>query len=970
MRQFLQKLIFLVILIISQDAFSQHSIAREWNEANLFAIRNDFARPTIHARNLYHVSLGMYDAWAAYDDIAETYFLGKTVQGFDCPYLGMETPTDIKAAREETIAYAAYRILSQRYFLSPGFQETQNYFDSLMMAQGYDINISSINYVVDGPAALGNYIADRIIAFGAQDGSNENFFYSNLFYQPVNDPMVMAFPGNPDIEDPNRWQPLTLDIFIDQAGNPIPFDTPAFLSPEWGQVAPFSLKPEDATVYQRDNFDYIVYHDPGMPPHIQSDPGAALSDPYKWGFALVSIWGAHLDPNDGVMWDISPASNGNNPVLPTTIEDLPDFYKFLEGGDQSLGRPMNPTTGMPYEPQMVPRGDYARALAEFWADGPDSETPPGHWFAIMNEAIMDHPAFERRFGGVGPVIDDLEWDVKAYLLMGGSMHDCAIAAWGIKGYYDYLRPVSAIRYMGDQGQSSDPNLSNYHPHGLPLVPDYIEVVEAGDPLAGDMGEHVGKIKLFTWKGPDYIQDPEVDQAGVGWILSENWFPFQRPSFVTPPFAGYVSGHSTYSRSAAELLTLLTGDEYFPGGMAEFEIKKNEFLVFEEGPSVDFTLQWATYRDASDQTSLSRIWGGIHPPADDIPGRLIGEKIGVDAFHHAVPYFYKDEDNDGFFSYRDCDDLDATIYPGAPELCDGKDNDCNGQEDDGIPFFFYYEDLDNDGHGNPNVFVEICETFAPLGFVDIDGDCNDNDPEINSSLTETCDGKDNDCNGEIDDSIPYYNYYADDDGDGFGNIAVNIFVCDETPPANYVTDNTDCDDQSALSYPGAPELCDDMDNDCNGLIDDNIPYYKYYRDEDQDGFGNPDISIEICLTEPTSGYVADNTDCNDSNALINPGMTDIPDNNQDDDCNGLDFSKITNYYPNPVADQLIINYDYSGELNLRVFDFAGQLVKRQTLTFDYNRVIVDVRDLHGGVYVFVIEDDNGENFLNERIIILD
>ena len=115
-------------------------------------------------------------------------------------------------------------------------------------------------------------------------------------------------------------------------------------------------------------------------------------------------------------------------------------------------------------------------------------------------------------------------------------------------------------------------------------------------------------------------------------------PYQRPSFVTPPFAGYVSGHSTYSRAAAEIMTLLTGDEYFPGGMGEFIAYKNEFLVFEEGPSQDVILQWATYRDASDQCSLSRIWGGIHPPADDIPGRLIGEKIGKSAFSFALPYF--------------------------------------------------------------------------------------------------------------------------------------------------------------------------------------------------------------------------------------------------------------------------------------------------------------------------------------------
>ena len=136
----------------------------------------------------------------------------------------------------------------------------------------------------------------------------------------------------------------------------------------------------------------------------------------------------------------------------------------------------------------------------------------------------------------------------------------------------------------------------------------------------------------------FDDDPATDVAGTGWILAENWWPYQRPSFVTPPFAGYVSGHSTYSRAAAEVLTALTGDAYFPGGMSDFRIPANDFLVFERGPSVDMTLQWATYRDAADQCSLSRIWGGIHPPADDIPGRLIGVKVGLDAFRLAKSYF--------------------------------------------------------------------------------------------------------------------------------------------------------------------------------------------------------------------------------------------------------------------------------------------------------------------------------------------
>ena len=119
-----------------------------------------------------------------------------------------------------------------------------------------------------------------------------------------------------------------------------------------------------------------------------------------------------------------------------------------------MGHDMNPVTGQPYEPQLVPRGDYTRVLAEFWADGPDSETPPGHWFTLINY-VNSHPMLEKKYEGVGEIIDDLEWDVKSYFMMGAAMHDSAISTWSVKGYYDYLRPVSAIRYMGDKGQCTD-----------------------------------------------------------------------------------------------------------------------------------------------------------------------------------------------------------------------------------------------------------------------------------------------------------------------------------------------------------------------------------------------------------------------------------------------------------------------------------------------------------------------------------
>ncbi len=614
------------------------SVARQWNDVLLQAIRKDFARPTVQARNLFHFSVAAYDSWAAYDRVAVPYLLGNTLGSFVCPFTGIPPPLDVHAAREETISYAVYRLLRERFTGSPGAVPSLARFDSLMTALGYDIAFGSTDYSSGSPAALGNYIGQSIIAYGLQDGSNELGFYANQHYLPVNPPLIVSLPGDSTLADPNRWQPLALTSFVDQNGNTLPGTTPAFLTPEWGAVRPFALGPSDLTLHTRDGYDYSVYRDPGPPPLLDLvHPGSSASRLYRWGFELTAVWSAHLKASDPVLMDISPASIGNNPVLPQTQAELEGFYNLLEGGDTGVGRSLNPRTGQPYPPQFVPRGDYTRVLAEFWADGPNSETPPGHWFTILNY-VNDYPGFVKRFQGAGPVVNDLEWDVKAYLVLGGALHDAAISCWGIKGWYDYIRPISAIRWMADRGQSSNPALPHFSPVGLPLIPGFVELVAPGDSLAGVGNVNLNKIKLLAWRGPGSVSVPATDTAGVGWILGENWWPYQRPTFVTPPFAGYTSGHSTFSRAAAEVLTALTGDEYFPGGVAEFLAPRNSFLVFEDGPSVDVRLQWATYRDASDQCSLSRIWGGIHAPQDDIPARLIGKRIGQNAMTFAIGYF--------------------------------------------------------------------------------------------------------------------------------------------------------------------------------------------------------------------------------------------------------------------------------------------------------------------------------------------
>ncbi len=641
----MNKTFLLIGMMTIFSSFAQESVARKWNEVVLEGIRNDFARPTVHARNLFHTSAAMYDAWAVFSESSKPYLIGNEVHGFTSSFEPFFPLTgNLDSLRQTTISYAAFRLIEHRFAISPGFNQTRARAEELFEEElGLDKQFTDTDYSEGSAAALGNYIAAQYIAYGLQDGSNEINAYRNQYYTSINEALNATFAGNTTLSDANRWQPLAFDFFEDQSGNITVGDIPSFLGAEWGNVHPFAMSGTNLTRYTKDENDYLVYYDPGPPPLLGNSE--ADNDLYEWNFSMVAAWSGHLDPSQDTLLDISPNALGNidSSSFPENFSEYNQFYNYEEGGDTGTGYDENPFTGMAYEPQIVNRGDYTRVLAEFWADGPDSETPPGHWFTILNY-INDNPQLEKRFNGQGEVLDDLEWCVKAYFTLGGAMHDAAVSAWSIKGYYDYIRPVSAIRYMAGRGQKSDPDLPNYDSLGIRLRTGFSELVLEDDPLVGDGNENLNKIKLWAWRGPDEIEDPNADVAGAGWILAENWWPYQRPTFITPPFAGYVSGHSTFSRAAAEVLTLLTGDSFFPGGVGEFEANRNEFLVFEEGPSENLVLQWATYRDASDQCSLSRIWGGIHPPADDLKGRLIGEKIGKSAYDFAVDYFTTKEES--------------------------------------------------------------------------------------------------------------------------------------------------------------------------------------------------------------------------------------------------------------------------------------------------------------------------------------
>jgi hypothetical protein len=584
------------------------SVARIWNEQLLAAIRADLPKPPAHARNLFHLSVAMWDAWAAYDPEAQGYLVREKHHA-----------PDVAAARAEAISYAAYRLLTHRFLpdgpgttCHPHAAVAQAAFDVQLRALGYDPAFTATGG--DSPAALGNRIGAALIRESRQDGANEgetSCFPDDTNYAPRNPPLIFELPGVGDVLDPNRWQPLAFDFQVTQNGIPLGAGVQAFVGVGWGRVMPFALAPSDRNPLTG------LYLDPGPPPQL----GGAGDETVKAAVVELIRLSSQLDVSAGELIDVSPGAWMNNSL----------------GADDGTGHAENPATGRPYAPVLVNRADFQRMVTDFWADGPRSETPPGHWNVIAN-AVADHHAMRnaKRIGG--RPVDDLEWDVKVYLALNGAVHDAAIWAWGNKTFYDSSRPITLIRYMAGRGQSSDPALAPYHPEGLPLVPDLVEVITPVTAASGGrhphLAEFVGRIAIRAWRGARAGGEP----SGSGWQLGERWMPFMQPNFVTPPFPGYTSGHSAFSRAAAEVLAAATGTPFFPGGLTAFVAEAGQFGLVEHGPSARAEIQWATYYDAADQAGVSRRFGGIHPVYDDYPSRVAGAEIGRKAWARAQQFY--------------------------------------------------------------------------------------------------------------------------------------------------------------------------------------------------------------------------------------------------------------------------------------------------------------------------------------------
>ncbi len=451
-----------------------------WNDVMLQAISAGGPGPTPTSRALGIVGTSMYDAWAAYDEVA----IG-TTQGDSLRILGEQNTQQNK---EEAVSYAAYRALVDL------FPDQTQLFDQLMVDLGYDISLQTTD--IGTAAGVGNYVTRELLRDRHQDGSNQLHGYASTSdYQSVN--------TWDSINNPELWQPISLD---DGA------TVQKFLTPHWGDVTPFALNSGDE------------FLPPPPKPFLTADGSV------------------------------------NPDYIAQTLEVLE------------------------YSAELT---DREKMLAEYWADGPATVLPPGHW-NMFGQYVANRDALS---------FDD---NIKLFFALGNAELDAGIAAWDAKVTYDYVRPITAIQYLSEHGL-------------LPEEHDYVR------------RNAQGETEIYAWGGPD---------QGSQWILGSDWLPYQDISFVTPPFGEYVSGHSTFSAAGAEILQRFTGSDAL--GLCHTELANSS--TFEQNtPNEPVELCWDTFTAAADEAGISRLYGGIHFNDGDINGRVLGRQVGASVWERSQFY---------------------------------------------------------------------------------------------------------------------------------------------------------------------------------------------------------------------------------------------------------------------------------------------------------------------------------------------
>ncbi len=314
---------------------------------------------------------------------------------------------------------------------------------------------------------------------------------------------------------------------------------------------------------------------------------------------------------------------------------------------------------------------------------------------------------------------------------------------------------------------------------------------------------------------------------------------------------------------------------------------------------------------------------------------------------------------------DCDDYDAGVNPSETEVCNGKDDNCDGVIDESTAADAptWYTDADSDGYGDPSRDTVSCA--PPSGSVADDTDCNDADGTIHPGATEVCNGVDDDCDGGIDEGVTNP-WYADTDGDGFGDPASVTATC--TQPAGSVADSTDCDDSNAAINPAAAEICDGIDNNCDGLVDNGASdVATWYTDADGDGYGDPASATSACSAP--AGAIADNTDCDDRNAAVNPAAVEICDgidNNCDGSTDGADSWWSADWPYRVIVDVTAAGYDVASPPVLLDVDFRAALDSLGDSTaFDSDGLRVVIQECSSGTMT-----ELPSQFLDDQVGLLD
>lgn len=293
------------------------------------------------------------------------------------------------------------------------------------------------------------------------------------------------------------------------------------------------------------------------------------------------------------------------------------------------------------------------------------------------------------------------------------------------------------------------------------------------------------------------------------------------------------------------------------------------------------------------------------------GNTFSNNGDVTLYHGGVDYWVTKQDSDGNLVWQKI--LGGTNFDGAFSVKETSDtgyviagysssvNDDvtgnHGQKDFWVvklheapnTVISYYLDVDSDGYGDPATLLDTISCLPPAGYVTDNNDCNDNDSTIHPNAVEICNGIDENCSGFADDGLTFVTYYFDNDGDLYGNAAITVVTC-SGPPAGYVADGTDCNDDDEFINPNATEICNGLDENCNIIPDDGLIFITYYFDADDDLYGTLSNTVSTCNGAP-AGYVIDGNDCNDADASIHPGAAEIC-NGIDDNCSGASDEGLT------------------------------------------------------------------------------